>query len=103
MLAGKNAGLYALGKLNRTKEHMILAGDGIRYTVPSSYFENDDQVEVFFRVTKKIRNAEIVVIQDNVETQKQFSIALTPGEMSSIKVNKKGLNQDITISVREKK
>ena len=103
MLAGRNAGLFAMGKLQKSKPHMVLAGDGIRYTVPSSYFENDDELEVFFRVNNKQKNAEIVVSQNGEVVKTKFAVALSPGEMSSIKFDKLGLNSDITISVREKK
>lgn len=103
MLAGKNAGLFAMGKLQKSKFHSVIAGDGIRYTVPSSYFENDDELEVFFRVNNKQKNAEIVVSQNGEVVKTKFAVALNPGEMSSIKFDKLGLNSDITISVREKK
>ena len=103
MLAGKNAGLFAMGKLQKSKSHSVIAGDGIRYTVPGSYFENDDELEVFFRVNNKRKNAEIVVSQNGEVVKTKFAVALNPGEMSSIKFDKLGLNSDITISVREKK
>lgn len=103
MLAGKNAGLFAMGKLQKSKSHSVIAGDGIRYTVPGSYFENNDELEVFFRVNNKQKNAEIVVSQNGEVVKTKFAVALNPGEMSSIKFDKLGLNSDITISVREKK
>ena len=103
MLAGKNAGLFAMGKLQKSKSNSVIAGDGIRYTVPGFYFENNDELEVFFRVNNKQKNAEIVVSQNGEVVKTKFAVALNPGEMSSIKFDKLGLNSDITISVREKK
>ena len=102
LLAGKNAGLYALGKLYKNNEHMISQGDGVRYTVPNSYFEGNDELEIFFRVTKKFKNSEIVVVSNNFEIAKKPVIALNPGEMTSIKVKKSNLNSDIVVSVRER-
>ena len=41
--------------------------------------------------------------QNGEVVKTKFAVALNPGEMSSIKFDKLGLNSDITISVREKK
>ncbi|MBE5738334.1 MAG: FAD-dependent oxidoreductase [Clostridiales bacterium] len=101
--AGRNAGLYALGKLDRGAEHKVIVGDGIRYTVPSTYFEGDNDVEVFFRVSKKFKDVEIVATVDGVDVKKKPVIALNPGEMTSLIVNKNGLKSDMTISIRERK
>lgn len=102
MLAGRNAGLYALGQLHKGSEHSINAGDGVRYTVPSSYFESDGEVEIYFRVTDRYINSDIVVLQDDSVVAKKSTVALTPGEMSSIKVNKSSFNKDIIVSIRKR-
>lgn len=103
MLAGRNAGLYSLGKLIKTNEHEILAGNGIRYTIPSSYFEGGDDLEVFFRVNNKVKDSNIVVKSGDKEIFKKYAVALNPGEMTSIKINKDILKSNITISIEEKK
>lgn len=100
--AGRNAGLYATGKLVRGVEHKVSAGDGIRYTVPSSYFEGGEDLEVFFRVNNKVRNANIVVSSDGVDISSKYAVALNPGEMTSIVIKKDILNKDIVLSIREK-
>lgn len=101
-LAGKNAGLYAQGLLNKSIQHTVSAGDGVRYTVPNTYFEGDEDLEIFFRVTKKFKNSEIVISSNGIEVAKKPVIALNPGEMTSIKVNKSNLKSDIIVSVRER-
>lgn len=101
MTAGRNAGLYAQNKLKKSTEHKISVADGIRYTVPSTYFEGGEDLEVFFRVTKKYKNANICVLSNNQEIFKRFVVALSPGEMSSIKIKKDILKDDITLSIRE--
>jgi len=101
-LAGKNAGLYAQGMLSKTIEHSVTAGDGVRYTVPNTYFEGDEDLEIFFRVTKKFKNSEIVIFSNGIEVAKKPVIALNPGEMTSIKVNKSNLKSDIIVLVRER-
>ena len=100
--AGRNAGLYATGKLVKGIEHKVSAGDGIRYTVPSSYFEGGEDLEVFFRVNNKVRNANIVVSSDGVDICSKYAVALNPGEMTSIVIKKDILNKDIVLSIREK-
>ena len=100
--AGRNAGLYANGKLVKGIEHKVSAGDGIRYTVPSSYFEGGEDLEVFFRVNNKVRNANIVVSSDGVDISSKYAVALNPGEMTSIVIKKDILNKDIVLSIREK-
>ena len=100
--AGRNAGLYANGKLVKGIEHKVSAGDGIRYTVPSSYFEGGEDLEVFFRVNNKVRNANIVVSSDGVDICSKYAVALNPGEMTSIVIKKDILNKDIVLSIREK-
>ena len=101
-LAGRNAGLYSLGKLPKAIEHTVSAGDGVRYTVPNTYFEGEDKLEIYFRVTKKYTNAEIVINSKGIELKKKHVIALNPGEMTSIQIDKNELKSDITVSVRER-
>jgi len=101
MLAGRNAGLYAKGKLTRGKESKILVGDGVRYTVPTSYYETDGEVEIYFRVSKKYVNSKIVITANGEEVASKFAIALNPSEMTSIKVDKSKLKGDITVLVKE--
>lgn len=102
MLAGRNAGLYACGKLNKTTEHNITCGDGIRYTVPSSYYEGGEDLQIFFRATDKYRNVDIVVSDGQKDIFKKSVLALNPGEMSDIKISKDILNSDIVVFVRSR-
>ncbi len=101
-LAGYYAGQYALGRLQKGAEHGIIAGDGIRYTVPSSYFESDDDVEIYFRVLDRYVGSDIVVTENDIIIAKKSTVALTPGEMSSIKINKTNLKNDICVSIRKR-
>ena len=99
--AGRNAGLYVLGKLNRGVENKVFAGNGIRYTVPSSYFEGDGELEIYFRISKKYLNSSIVVYSNGEEVFAKRFIALNPGEMESIRVNKSKLCGDISVAIKE--
>ncbi|MGN0961052.1 MAG: NAD(P)/FAD-dependent oxidoreductase [Christensenellales bacterium] len=101
--AGRNAGLYALGKLPRGEEHKVIAGNGIRYTVPSSYMQGvGDKLEIYFRVLKKFVNSKIVVSNGGKVVYSKPIVALNPGEMVNIAIDKTNLIGDITISIEER-
>ncbi len=101
--AGRNAGLYALGKITKTKEHNVNIGRGVRYTVPSRYYEGEGKLEVFFRVGEKFKDSDIVVSMGDNDIYKKPTLALNPGEMASIVIDKANLTDDITICIKERK
>ena len=103
LLAGKNAGLFALGKLKRGVEHSIVTGDGVRYTVPSTFYENDDKLERFFRVDRKYVNCQICVESGDSVIATKPCIALNPGEMTSVIVDKGNVKSDMRVSIKERK
>ena len=100
--AGRNAGLYALGQLTRGKECTISAGNGVRYVVPSTYYQGDGNLEVYFRVTNKYVNANINVSCNGEVVLSKFVMALNPGEMVSVVIDKTKLNNDIEVSIKER-
>lgn len=102
VIAGKNAGLYALGLLKRGISNNIITGEGIRYTVPNSYYEGDGKLEISFRVAKKFVNCNVVVTCQGKEVYSKFEIALKPSELATISIDKSLLRGDVNISVREK-
>lgn len=101
-IAGRNAGLYALGKLSRGKEFKVLCGDGVRYTVPSTYYIGDGNLDIYFRITRKFLNAVIVVECGGNEVFRKNTLAMNPGEMVTISIDKTKLDGDITVSIKER-
>ena len=101
-LAGHNAGLYALGQLSRGKEFSVVAGNGVRYVVPSTYYQGDGNLEVYFRVTNKYLNSNINVMCNGEIVLNKPTVALNPGEMVSISIDKSKLTADIEISIKER-
>ena len=101
-MAGYNAGLYAIGKLGSGKEYKVNAGKGVRYTVPSSYYLGEGSLEVYFRVTNKYLSSNIVVSCNEEEVLSKPTLALNPGEMVSIMIDKSKLSSDIEISIKER-
>ena len=103
MLAGRNAGLYALDKLVRGQEFKIIVGEGIRYTVPSTFYLNkENELDVYFRVNKKFINCEIVVTSCGEEIFKKFELGLNPSVMTTISLDKSRIKGDIEISIKER-
>ena len=100
-IAGRNAGLYAMGKLPKGKEYCVKAGDGINYTVPSTYFKGDGAIDIYFRVAKKFVNSNIIVTCNGFEVFKKFGLAFNPSEMEVISIDKEKLDGDIEIFIKE--
>jgi NADPH-dependent 2,4-dienoyl-CoA reductase/sulfur reductase-like enzyme len=101
MMAGKNAGLYAKGLLQRGKESNILCGDGVRYTVPSTFYLNDGYLDVYFRVSRKFINCNIIARCNGAEVYKKFELGLNPSVMVTVSIDKTKIDGDIEISIEE--
>lgn len=97
--AGKNAARYVQNQLK--KEGTILnvnPGKGIRYIVPQKVrAENIDKaLDLYMRVDDVYHNMQMVVKVDGAEIKRVKKMHLAPGEMESIKINIKDLeNKDI--------
>ena len=100
-LVGKNAGLYALGKLKKGKQNKIVAGTGVRYTIPNSYYQGDGTIEILFRVTQKFVKTNINVLANGVSVFKKFTLSASMGEMQSIVVDKSLLSGEVEIRMGE--
>lgn len=97
--AGKNAARYVQNRLK--KEGTILnvnPGKGIRYIVPQKVrVENIDKVlDLYMRVDDVYHNMQMVVKIDGAEIKRVKKMHVAPGEMESIKITIKDLeNKDI--------
>jgi NADPH-dependent 2,4-dienoyl-CoA reductase/sulfur reductase-like enzyme len=101
-VAGRNAALYALGKINRGKECQVFNGNGVRYTVPSTYYEGEGDLDIYFRINQKFLNSNIVVYSSGEEVFSKPTIALNPGEMECITIDKSKLKGDISVAIKER-
>jgi NADPH-dependent 2,4-dienoyl-CoA reductase/sulfur reductase-like enzyme len=98
-ISGKNAGLFALGKLKEEAYHIsTYTGDGVTYIVPHKIrtINLSDRLDLFFRVRKVFQNVKIVVegeIDDKtvVLATKSKKVVL-PAEMERITLNKEQIN-----------
>ena len=100
---GRYASEYAKGNLSYGISHEIKGGNGVRYTMPNSYFEGSGEIEILFRVVSKYVKTNILVkdVNGNV-IAKKFVISANAGEMQTIKVNKDGLMSDIIVEMESK-
>ncbi|MGL5330355.1 MAG: NAD(P)/FAD-dependent oxidoreductase [Peptostreptococcaceae bacterium] len=102
-IAGKNAALYALNKLEKNETIKTSNGDGISYIVPQNIdLNSDEDINLFMRIRNIFKNKKLVVkVNEKVILEKK-RLHMIPSEMESIKINKnllKDINGDITVSV----
>ena len=104
-IAGKNAALYSLNKLNKGNEVKTSAGEGIIYVVPQSVnIDGDEDVNLFMRVRQIYKNKKLVVKSDDKVILEKKRLHMIPSEMENIKISKdlfKDIKGNITVSVEE--
>lgn len=104
-IAGKNAALYSLNKLNKGNEVKTSAGEGIIYVVPQSVnVDGDEDVNLFMRVRQIYKSKKLVVKSDDKVILEKKRLHMIPSEMENIKISKdlfKDIKGNITVSVEE--
>lgn len=100
VLVGKNASDLILNKISRGRKHLISPGEGIRYTVPNSYFRSKEgELKILFRVTKEFQNSKLVVKQEGEIIYEKPVGNCNAGQMEYVVLDKKLLKKDIEISM----
>lgn len=109
--AGLHAALYARGQQPRghtTPPVVILAGEGIRYTLPSSVdpCRVEEKLTLCFRVTDVFRDSYISVYFDQKRVLRRKKRIFTPGEMERIFLTKSQFKdhadlRTITLNIEE--
>lgn len=109
-IAGKGAAEYVLHSHRKSREDKVelVAGKGVRYTVPSSLEVKSlgEQVKVLFRVDRVYENSEIVVSFDDMVQSRKRKRILTPGEMEQVILKREDImsgvvQKQITIHIEE--
>jgi pyruvate/2-oxoglutarate dehydrogenase complex dihydrolipoamide dehydrogenase (E3) component len=81
----------------------LLPGDGISYVLPQRVHVNPPrEVEVFFRVQRKVAQVSFVATQGTIEILRQSKPYATPGEMERIELPVSGSDAPIRITMEEK-
>lgn len=103
-LAGTNAALYALGKLNYTNQINVTAGEGISYVSPQTAFNNQDgELTIYFRLSGRIEKSFIALQSNGEEVYSKYVLAANAGEMQKIVIEKSKVTGDLTVLVRGQK
>ncbi len=99
--AGKNAALFALGKLNKTATKVdVLFDDKISYALPNKIILSEGETTLRFRVKNKLINPKIQVITNSGKfIKEQKFLAINSGEMQSITFSKGEIDSPITLKV----
>lgn len=104
-IAGKNAALYCLNKLNKNKEVNTVADSGIIYIVPQNIdVSSDEDVNLFMRVREICKNKKLVVRSNDEIILEKKRPHMIPSEMENIKISKdlfKDIKGNIIVSVEE--
>lgn len=104
-IAGKNAALYCLNKLNKNKEVNTVADNGIIYIVPQNIdVSSDEDVNLFMRVREICKNKKLVVRSNDEIILEKKRPHMIPSEMENIKISKdlfKDIKGNIIVSVEE--
>lgn len=98
--AGKNAGLYALGKLNNNDNFVNISFcDDISYTIPNKIFLGTGDLTIKFRVKKKIVKQKFIIYSGNTKIFEKFVMAVNPGEMQTLTIDKCLIDKDIFVNI----
>lgn len=109
-LAGKHAAEYILGQVPASKGYAlpIVAGNGVRYTVPTSIHPQsmDERMVVRFRVANVYKNCKIKVLLGDTELSSAKRRVCVPAEMQQVYLKKEDLLQapqdsKITVLIEE--
>lgn len=101
ILVGEFAAKNAIGYLDRTNEQCIIAGNGIRYTIPNTYFEGNGNINILFRVNRRFVKSKVEVLCGGEVVAFKFILSASAGEMQSIDVDKSKLKGEIAIRMVE--
>ena len=98
--AGKNAGLYALNKL-KNNEHFVTIKtcDKIVYTIPNTIYIGEGIISIKFRVKEKIVRQKIVIYSGDKKIFEKFIMAVNPGEMQILSLDKTLVNEDLYLNI----
>lgn len=102
-LAGKSAAQYAFSGIAQSPSVRISAGENVRYTLPKTVHTGDGKIKIYFRVKASLKTSEVTLVQGSEILFKKRFIALLPGEMHSIELDKTKLISDAVLHARELK
>ena len=99
LTAGRCAALNAFNKLKDAERYNVEYSSDISYVVPSTIVKGSGQVDLKFRVRKKIVKTNILVKCNNEVIAKKYMLAGSPGEMITISFDKSKVTSNIYLEV----
>lgn len=100
--AGKNAALFAQGKLAKTQKAKVVGGNKISYVVPSLAGKGQGKFVCRFRFKERFERSFVVVKNQKGEVvAKKYILAGIPGEMQSIEIDRSLLCGETTVEVEQ--
>jgi len=97
--AGRYASRYALGEKIYGRVKNIKAGDGVRYTIPMKYHEDERFLTINFRVKSHIINNTLCVKDKNGVFFRKPIINISSSELQTVSIDKRKFHGDITIYI----
>ena len=91
--AGRRAARFLQKGEERGRAIQLVAGKGVRYTVPDTVdpYRMEEELTVRFRVDNVYRGAAVTVSADGKTLQRRKKLILTPGEMEEIRLRREEL------------
>ncbi|MGL5312001.1 MAG: NAD(P)/FAD-dependent oxidoreductase [Peptostreptococcaceae bacterium] len=104
-IAGRNAALYSLNKLEKNPTVSTVASEGIGYIVPQNIdTTSNEDVNLFMRVRSIFSNKKLVVRSGDEVILEKKRAHMIPSEMERINIRKdllKNITGNISVSVEE--
>ncbi len=101
-LAGKYAGLYALGLLDDDPQSKIeiTFDEHIKYVAPKYvYTTNDENTSISFKVNKSYKRVVIKALSEGMEISHKPTPAVRAGEMQTIVLDKRRMGDDLHLEI----
>ena len=101
-IAGKFAGLHALGKLQKYPKNKIYFSNKISYTMPELVNrKTEGKFTIYMRANANFLKTNIVVSSGGKVIAKKFCVGITTGEMQEIEVDYEQIFGDIFVDIGE--
>lgn len=103
--AGEEAVKFVRGNKEKESKVTIRLGENIRYTVPCTLFEGDEEkINVFFRVRRPIDKGQLVIKSGGTVIYEGMSTMFKPSKMENLYITKKlleNINDDLYVDIEE--
>jgi len=103
-IAGRSAAEFVMSDVDLMPDIIAKAGNGVRYVLPQRIAKNDNNVDLFLRVTKPFGKVRFIVKSGDEVLANTIRLKAAPGEMEKVTVKSEKLclaGNEITVSLEE--